>query len=105
VAFGPKAVHILNAFPQVRRRRQRGRLGQRPSARLRLPGREIRTAPVLIVAGDQDQIIPPDKASTLAAAIKTATLAIIEHAGHMPMLEQPEATTSALESFLSKVGG
>jgi len=73
----------------------------RPDSGALLPKIDI---PVLILAGDQDQIIPPDKANALAAAIKTATLAIIENAGHMPMLEQPETTTIALDSFLSEVG-
>lgn len=62
------------------------------------------TIPVLILAGDQDQIIPPNKAKAMAAAMKTATLTMVAHAGHMPMLEQPEATTTALFNFLSGVG-
>ena len=61
------------------------------------------SVPVLIVSGDQDQIIIPDKAKAMAASMKTATLTMIEHCGHMPMLEQPEATTTALDSFLSAV--
>ena len=36
--------------------------------------------------------------------MKTATLTMIEHAGHMPMLEQPEATTTAIGNFLGGVG-
>jgi pimeloyl-ACP methyl ester carboxylesterase len=62
------------------------------------------SVPVLILAGDQDQIIPPEKAKAMAAAMKTATLIMVEHAGHMPMLEQPEATTTALYNFISGVG-
>lgn len=62
------------------------------------------SVPVLILAGEQDQIIAPDKAKAMAAAMKTATLTMVEHAGHMPMLEQPEATTTALRNFLSGVG-
>jgi len=62
------------------------------------------SVPVLIMAGDQDQIIAPDKAKAMAGAVKTATLAMVENAGHMPMLEQPEATTTALCDFLSGIG-
>jgi pimeloyl-ACP methyl ester carboxylesterase len=61
------------------------------------------SVPVLILAGDQDQIIAPDKAKAMAAAMKTATLTMVKHAGHMPMLEQPEATTTALRDFLSGI--
>lgn len=60
--------------------------------------------PVLILTGDQDQIIAPDKAKAMGGAMKSATLAIVENAGHMPMLEQPEATTTALGNFLAGVG-
>lgn len=60
--------------------------------------------PVLILTGDKDQIIPPEKAKALASAISTATLTMVANAGHMPMLEQPEATTKALRDFLSEVG-
>ena len=62
------------------------------------------SVPVLILAGDQDQIIAPDKAKAMAAAMKTATLTMVEHAGHLPMLEQPEATTTALYNFITGVG-
>jgi len=60
--------------------------------------------PVLILTGDKDQIIPRAKAEAMAAIIPKATLAIIENAGHMPMLERPEATTTAIRKFLSQVG-
>ncbi len=60
--------------------------------------------PVLIVTGDKDQIIPPQKADAMASAIPGATLATIENAGHMPMLEQPQAMTMAIRNFLSEIG-
>ena len=58
--------------------------------------------PVLILAGDKDQIISLEKARAMAAVISTSTLTIIANAGHMPMLEQPAATTAALRSFLEQ---
>ena len=60
--------------------------------------------PVLILTGDKDQIIPLEKAKTMAATIPTATLTLVENAGHMPMLEQPQATTKAIRNFLTEVG-
>ncbi len=60
--------------------------------------------PALILTGDKDQIISLAKAQAMAAAIPKATLAVIENAGHMPMLERPEATTTAIRKFLSAVG-
>jgi 3-oxoadipate enol-lactonase len=78
----------------------KGMAGRADSGQL-LPKLNI---PVLILTGDKDQIIPPDKAKAMAAAIPTATLALVENAGHMPMLEQPQATTTAIRDFLSGVG-
>ncbi|MGE5194389.1 MAG: alpha/beta fold hydrolase [Deltaproteobacteria bacterium] len=60
------------------------------------------TVPVLLLAGEHDQIIPPAKSQALAAAVSRATLAIVENAGHMPMLENPAETTAAIGEFLSK---
>jgi pimeloyl-ACP methyl ester carboxylesterase len=60
--------------------------------------------PVLILTWDKDQIIPRATAEAMAAVIPNATLAIVEIAGHMPMLEGPEATSTALRKFLSVVG-
>jgi len=57
--------------------------------------------PVLILTGDKDQVIPLEKAKAMVAALATPTLSIIENAGHMPMLEQPQATTTALRNFLN----
>ncbi len=59
--------------------------------------------PVLILTGDKDQIIPPQKAEKMAAAVPSATLATIENAGHLPMLEQPQATTMAIRNFLDEL--
>ena len=75
-------------------------MAARPDSSAQLANLKI---PVLLLAGDKDQIIPPEKAKAIAASIPTATLTIVENAGHMPMLEQPDATTAAIRSFLSKV--
>ena len=59
--------------------------------------------PSLVLAGDQDAIIPLARAEATATAVPNSTLAIVEEAGHMPMLEQPAATTAALRQFLSEI--
>jgi pimeloyl-ACP methyl ester carboxylesterase len=58
--------------------------------------------PVLLLAGEHDQLIPPAKSQALAAAVPGAKLAIIEKAGHMPMLENPARTTAAIGEFLGE---
>lgn len=60
--------------------------------------------PLLVLAGRQDQIITLAKTQAMAAAAPSATLTIVEHAGHMPMLEQSETTTASLEHFLTAIG-
>jgi pimeloyl-ACP methyl ester carboxylesterase len=57
--------------------------------------------PTLILCGDSDKIVPPARAESMAAALPNATLITIENAGHLPMLEQPHATTLALRTFLN----
>jgi pimeloyl-ACP methyl ester carboxylesterase len=60
--------------------------------------------PVLLLAGEHDQIIPPAKSQALAAAVPGVTLVMVEKAGHMPMLEEPVRTTAAIREFLSTSG-
>jgi pimeloyl-ACP methyl ester carboxylesterase len=60
--------------------------------------------PALVLAGDCDQIIPIARAEATAAAMPRSMLTIVEQAGHTPMLERPEATSTALRTFLSTVG-
>lgn len=74
----------------------------RPDSVPMLPNLKI---PVLLLTGDQDQIIPAEKARTMASVIPRVTLTTIEHAGHMPMLEQPKATATAIRDFVGKVDG
>jgi len=57
-------------------------------------------APTLVIGGTADQLTPPKYASTLAARIPNATLALVEDAGHMLMLEREETVCRAIEAFL-----
>jgi 3-oxoadipate enol-lactonase len=59
--------------------------------------------PTLVVVGAEDALTPPAGARAMAAAIPDARLAIIEGAGHLASLEQPEAFTGAVRSFLQKL--
>jgi len=55
----------------------------------------------LIVAGAADTLVPVRRQEFIAGLMPFATLHRIEGAGHLPMLEQPEAVTAALEAFLN----
>src|SRR5262249_54294904 len=57
-------------------------------------------APTLVVWGEADRIIAPDYAQEFAARIPGARVALIEAAGHLPHLEQPDAVAKAVKAFL-----
>ena len=56
--------------------------------------------PTLCLGGDQDSATPPDVVRDLAARIPGAHFLVIEDAGHLPSVEQPETLATAIESFL-----
>jgi len=57
-------------------------------------------APCLVLAGQDDRLIPPANAEMLAARIPDAKLVLIPHAAHQVLIEQPEATNAAVLDFL-----
>lgn len=57
-------------------------------------------APTLVLTGSEDSVIPASNSVRLAEAIPTATLKIIEGAGHLFFAEKPEDTQTILRSFL-----
>jgi pimeloyl-ACP methyl ester carboxylesterase len=52
--------------------------------------------PTLVIAGEDDRLIPVGDASWLASAIPGATLLRVPDAGHMVILERPELVTEAI---------
>jgi pimeloyl-ACP methyl ester carboxylesterase len=62
---------------------------------------EIR-CPTLVICGEEDSLTPPKYARYLRDSIPGAVLALIPGAGHMVMLEQPEAVNRAITEFLAE---
>lgn len=62
---------------------------------------ELGRMPVLVVTGEEDAIIPAEASRRLADAIPGAEFRAVAGAGHLPCLEQPEATTEVLREFLA----
>lgn len=58
--------------------------------------------PVLLIAGSNDQITPPECAYRMQQQINNSTVVVIEHAGHLSNLEDPVAFNAALDDFLSR---
>lgn len=61
------------------------------------------TAPTLIIVGSEDKITPVGEAELMHRAIAGSRLEIIEGAGHVSNIEQPEKFNRALGSFLRDV--
>lgn len=56
--------------------------------------------PVVVIHGEADELIPIQRALEVNAAISHATLMEISGVGHMPMMENPQATATTLKSLL-----
>jgi 3-oxoadipate enol-lactonase len=57
-------------------------------------------APTLVVTSDEDSVYPPDTAAAMAKRIAGARLVVIERAGHVSNLEQPERFNEVVLAFL-----
>ncbi len=57
-------------------------------------------APVLILWGEQDQVLPAGGAQVLARASSHSEVALIPNCGHLPMIEKPAATAAIYLPFL-----
>src|SRR6266481_1702150 len=54
------------------------------------------TCPTLVIVGEQDTLTPPTLAQEYATQIPGAQLVLIQHAGHLSNLEQPETFLQAV---------
>jgi pimeloyl-ACP methyl ester carboxylesterase len=59
--------------------------------------------PTVILCGSQDQMTPPKYSTLLHENISGSTLRVLQGAGHMVMLEQPDAVADALADFLDSI--
>jgi pimeloyl-ACP methyl ester carboxylesterase len=59
--------------------------------------------PTLILVGDADAITPPKVAQTMHEAIPRSQIAIIQGAGHMAIMEQPDQVNRAIRDFLVRL--
>ena len=59
--------------------------------------------PALVLVGEEDASLPPQRSRRLAAALPEARLVEVPAAGHLASLEQPEAVSAALLGFLDRL--
>ena len=56
--------------------------------------------PVLVVVGEEDTLTPPAESEKMAQLAKGSTLVKIPGAGHLPVIENPQAFNKALSGFM-----
>jgi pimeloyl-ACP methyl ester carboxylesterase len=57
-------------------------------------------APVLIIAGENDQIVPVENSYQLAEDLQNSTLTVLQNCGHVPQEECPVEFLVAVDNFL-----
>lgn len=62
-------------------------------------------APTLVICGQEDQMTPLRYSHYLVEHLPRATLVEVPAAGHMVMLEQPQAVAQAMSRFLEDLAG
>ncbi len=75
--------------------------GWRPELSIREATATLR-APTLFAWGDEDSFAPPSSGEELAARMRSARVEVIDDAGHIPMLDQPEAVAAAVTRFFAE---
>lgn len=61
------------------------------------------TCPTLVLVGEEDVLTTPEENKRIAEAIRGAKFQIIQAAGHISNMEQPETFNQALSSFLETI--
>lgn len=61
--------------------------------------------PILVLAGEQDGIVPPDAVAGLVARLPGAELRMVARCGHQVMLERPQETDRAIRDIIVAAGG
>ena len=65
----------------------------------------LRGLPTLVIAGEEDQLIPLPDVTRMADAIPHSVLKVIPGAGHLSPVEQPTAVTLVMQEFLDSLPG
>ena len=61
------------------------------------------TGPSLVLCGREDSLCPVERHELMHGLLANSRLEIIEEAGHLPVLEQPEQTTAAMARWLEDI--
>ncbi len=56
--------------------------------------------PVLVLAGEEDAVIPPRRQTLMADLLPWSELVLLPEAGHLPGWDQPDLTNAALQAWM-----
>ena len=59
-------------------------------------------ATALVVTGADDFLFPPERAQALHKGIADSTLAVVEHSGHLPFIEQRDSFLELVSTFTER---
>ncbi|HEX5847880.1 MAG TPA: alpha/beta fold hydrolase [Rubrobacter sp.] len=77
-------------------------IGKREISRGRLARQaRIIKIPLLVVAGEQDQIVDPQSVGVWAGGVDRAEIALIDECGHLPMIERTAEFNAQILAFLT----
>ncbi len=61
-------------------------------------------APTLILAGDQDKVVPVEQQELLRQLIPNSRYEVIRHGSHCPQMDLPDLVNLRIERFLNEIG-
>ncbi|RVT84506.1 alpha/beta fold hydrolase [Rhodobacteraceae bacterium CCMM004] len=106
LAPGPLRAPLRDCLAEMARGLGEGTYLRQARAMQRRPDqqRTLRQArlPALVLGGAADTICRPQRLDFLAGLMPNAQLEIVAGAGHVPMLERPDAVTDALRAWLAR---
>ena len=104
--FGPQTLRerrdVLGALIDKMKSYDREQLGHAMKAifgRDRVDISEI-NKPTIVIVGKHDEATPPTRSQFIAGSIAGSTLEVIESAGHLSAIEEPQIVAGLLQSFL-----
>lgn len=74
-------------------------MAERPDSRPDLPGIDV---PTMVLVGSEDTLTPPAMSEAMASQIPGAELVVLEGAGHLSNLEDPEGFLEAVRGLLRR---
>lgn len=95
---GERVHAMIDGTPATTIARAQRAMAARPDSTRDLAGIDV---PVLVVAGEEDAIVPVDVTESMATRIPGARLVLVPDAGHLAPMEDPAAFNGALSAWLA----